>query len=281
MKKHLSTILLIFIFFVGLAVLLYPSISNIYNDSLHVTEINSYENIIQEMEPEDYEELWQIADEYNARVGSHGTAMYFINGDPQGEDYKKALNVNGTSLFGYIEIPKINVTLPLYHGTGEAVLAAGVGHLEGSALPGGGPSTHCILSGHRGLPSARLFTDLDQMEIGDQVILSILNQTLLYEVDQIVTVLPNDISHLQIEEDEEYLTLLTCTPYGINSHRLLVRAKRIYIAEEDKDTTLQVIVRKDAELYSVAVIAPIAAVPMAFVMLVFLIRYFKRREFWE
>ncbi len=281
MKKHFSTIVLVIIFFIGLAVLLYPSISNIYNDSLHVTEINSYQNIIQEMEPQDYEALWQIAAAYNERVGSHGASMQFINGNPQGEDYKKALNVNGTSLFGYIEIPKINVTLPMYHGTGEAVLAAGVGHLEGSALPGGGVGTHAILSGHRGLPSARLFTDLDQVKVGDQIYLSILNQTLLYEVDQVVIVLPNNTEYLQIVEDEEYLTLITCTPYGINSHRLLVRAKRISIEEEESGGGWQVIVRKDAELYSVAVTAPIAAVPMTLVMLFFLIRYFRRKEFWE
>lgn len=280
MKKHLSTIILVFIFFVGLAVLLYPSVSNIYNNSLHSAVISDYDNQLGTFTEKDYSEFWDGAERYNAKLREYGSGMHFTNGEPQDEEYVKLLDVIGTGMMGYIEIPSIDVSLPIYHGTSASVLAAGVGHLEGSSLPGGGAGTHMILSGHRGLPSAKLFTDLDELEIGDLFYIHVLDRTLTYMVDDISVVLPSEVGNLTLDAEKDYVTLVTCTPYGVNSHRLLVRGTRVDSDNGfDAATQYTFHVYKDAEIYGVNVIAPIAAVPILLLFLIYvLVRYRHRKS---
>lgn len=224
-KKRTTTILLILIFAVGLSLLLYPTVSDWWN-SFHATQaIASYDAAIAEANEDAYQEIWDSAVAYNIKVAQSGVNFTITPGSR--EEYDSLLNISGNGMMGYVEIPKINCKLPVYHGTSESVLQVAVGHIEGSSLPVGGESTHCILSGHRGLPSARLFTDLDQMEEGDYFVLHTLNEMLTYEVDQIRIVLPDELDDLQIVEGQDLCTLVTCTPYGINTHRLLVRGHRV------------------------------------------------------
>ena len=209
------------VFLVGLSLLLYPTVSDYWN-SLHQSRaIASYAGQVAGLDDEVYEALWAEAEAYNETLPDK--ADRFNMSEEELEEYQTYLSVSGTNVIGYIEIDKIGCYLPIYHGTDESVLQVGVGHLEGSSLPVGGPGTHCVISGHRGLPSAKLFTDLDQMEVGDTFVLYVLDETLTYEVDQIRIVEPTEMSELAIVEGEDYCTLVTCTPYGINTHRLLVR----------------------------------------------------------
>lgn len=221
----MSTIILILIFCVGLSLLLYPAVSDYWN-SLHQSRaIASYAEAVAEISNESYESIWEDAVAYNAALAERGGG--WVQSAEALEEYNAQLNVNGTGVMSYIEIPSIKCSLPVYHGTDEAVMQIAVGHLEGSSLPVGGESTHCVLSGHRGLPSAKLFTDIDQLEAGDIFTLCTLDETLTYEVDRINIVLPNEVELLAIEEGEDLCTLITCTPYGVNSHRLLVRGHRV------------------------------------------------------
>ena len=237
-KKNWSNIILIVVFFVGLSVLLYPTVSDYWN-SLHQSRaIATYSDAVEEMDTSDYERMWAEADAYNEKLYESGHGLGLA--EDEKKEYESILDVSGTGIMSYIEIPSIKCSLPIYHGTDEAVLQIAVGHIEGSSLPVGGVNTHCVLSGHRGLPSARLFTDLDQMEEGDIFILNILGRKLAYEVDQIRVVLPEEMSDLEIEEGKDLCTLVTCTPYGINTHRLLVRGHRTEyvekkVAEEKKE----------------------------------------------
>lgn len=237
-KKNWSNIILIVVFFVGLSVLLYPTVSDYWN-SLHQSRaIATYSDAVEEMDTSDYERMWAEADAYNEKLYESGHGLGLA--EDEKKEYDSLLDVSGTGIMGYIEVPKIDCSLPIYHGTDEGALQIAIGHLEGSSLPVGGKSTHCVLSGHRGLPSARLFTDLDQMEEGDIFILNILGRKLAYEVDQINVVLPEEMSDLEIEEGKDLCTLVTCTPYGINTHRLLVRGHRTEyvekkVAEEKKE----------------------------------------------
>lgn len=229
-KKNWSNIILIVVFFVGLSVLLYPTVSDYWN-SLHQSRaIATYSDAVEEMDTSDYERMWAEADAYNEKLYESGHGLGLA--EDEKKEYDSLLDVSGTGIMGYIEIPKIDCSLPIYHGTDEGALQIAIGHLEGSSLPVGGKSTHCVLSGHRGLPSARLFTDLDQMEEGDIFILNILGRKLAYEVDQIRVVLPEEMSDLEIEEGKDLCTLVTCTPYGINTHRLLVRGHRTEYVEK-------------------------------------------------
>lgn len=224
-KKKLSTVILIFIFFMGLSLLLYPIISDYWN-SLHQSKaIASYVKSVDSLKADESEILWQKAEKYNEE-------LYHINGSiskksSEEEKYKELLNVSDDGIMCYIEIPSINLSLPVYHGVDESVLQVAVGHLFGTSLPVGGKNTHTVLSGHRGLPSASLFTNLDQLSKGDAFMLHTLNETLTYEVDQILVVKPDEMEALQIEEGKDLCTLVTCTPYGVNSHRMLVRGHRI------------------------------------------------------
>ena len=230
MKKHLSTIILVLILLTGLSLVLYPTVSEYWNMYHQSRIISDYTDNVEEIDPEEYARMWQEAQEYNRELARDGNCWKMT--EEQKQKYYSVLNVGGTGVMGYIEIPKIHCSLPIYHGADETILQVAVGHIEGSSLPVGGSSTHCVLSGHRGLPSAKLFTDLDQMEKGDIFLLKILNETLAYEVDQIKTVLPEEMDNLKIEEGEDFCTLVTCTPYGVNSHRLLVRGHRTEYTEE-------------------------------------------------
>lgn len=225
MKKYIAVTVWIAFFGVGIFLLLYPCVSNYWNVRHQSEVIINYTDAVAAIDNDTYSALWTSAKDYNARLAESGDIGALSRSLQQ--EYNQQLNVTGNGLMGYIEIPSIDCYLPIYHGTDEAVLQVAVGHLEGSSLPVGGSSTHCVLSGHRGLPSAKLFSDLDKMAVGDVFILHTLDELLMYEVDQILTVLPTELDALNIEKDEDFCTLVTCTPYGINSHRLLVRGHRI------------------------------------------------------
>ena len=224
MKKIWPTVIVILLFLIGLSLMLYPTLSNWWN-SLHASAaIVDYETAQKILTEEDYEKLFDAAHAYNQRISAiEFPFMYF----DQVEGYDETFNLDGSGIMGYISIPKIRVRLPILHGTSEAVLQRAVGHLQGSSLPTGGVGNHCVLSAHRGLPSARLFTDLDQMKEGDRFVLTVLNKELVYEIDQILVVEPEEMESLYPVAGEDYCTLVTCTPYGVNSHRLLVRGKRV------------------------------------------------------
>lgn len=257
LKSQLPNIIFGLIFIVGVAIFLYPSISNYINSKHQSRVVASYDEALANLTTEDYSSYWKAAKEFNERlVKAQSSSFLTLDGELKAK-YYDTLDPTGTGVIGTIEIENIGVRLPIYHGTEETVLQMGIGHLEGSSFPTGTTSTHCILSGHRGLPSAKLFTDLDQMIVGDTFLLHILDQTFAYQVDNISIVLPEDTGGLGIVDGEEYVTLVTCTPYGVNTHRLLVRAKRVDYNEETK-----LIVPADATRYGTLVIAPFIGAPM-------------------
>ncbi|MBE5839181.1 class C sortase [Butyrivibrio sp.] len=257
LKSQLPNIIFGLIFIVGVAIFLYPSISNYINTKHQSRVVASYDEALANLTTEDYSSYWKAAKEFNERlVKAQSSSFLTLDGELKAK-YYDTLDPTGTGVIGTIEIENIGVRLPIYHGTEETVLQMGIGHLEGSSFPTGTKSTHCILSGHRGLPSAKLFTDLDQMIVGDTFLLHILDQTFAYQVDNISIVLPEDTGGLGIVDGEEYVTLVTCTPYGVNTHRLLVRAKRVDYNEETK-----LIVPADATRYGTLMIAPFIGAPM-------------------
>lgn len=232
MKKRLLTIVVILFLLAGLSLLLYPTLSNYWN-SLHQSRaIAGYAKTVATLSDDDYAQYWADAQAYNQGL-LHKQARFFPTVEEL-EEYEKLLNVSENGIMGYLEIPRIGCLLPIYHGTDEAVLQIAVGHIVGTSLPVGGKGTHCVLSGHRGLPSAKLFSNLDRLSEGDQFTLRVLNETLVYQVDQVLVVLPEEIEALEIEEDADYCTLVTCTPYGVNTHRLLVRGHRIETVAEQE-----------------------------------------------
>lgn len=256
MKKHFFSIVILIMFIVGLSVLLYPAISEYINSKHASRVISEYNEKLSDSSESELNELFAEAENYNKRIRDNPSAFFepsLIGG------YEDVLDITGTGIMGYIDIDKINVELPIYHGIRKEVLQIGAGHLTGTSLPVGGESTHCVLSGHRGLPSARLFTDLDELEIGDTFTINVLDRRFTYEVDQIKTVLPEEYDDLRIVDGKDYCTLLTCTPYGINTHRLLVRGVRI---ENDENKKLGVFVRNEAFRIDPLIVAPIAAVPL-------------------
>lgn len=265
MKKHITTILLIVIFLVGLSLMLYPTVSD-YVNSLHQSRaIASYSDAVQELDDNEYEKLLKQAHKYNSSMKYSGPST--LSGDEYDEYYSN-LNVSGNGIMGYIEIPKIKCSLPIYHGTDESVLQIAIGHIEGTSLPVGGKGTHCVLSGHRGLPSAKLFSNLDEMEVGDKFVIRVLDETLTYEVESINTVLPYEISSLTVREDSDLCTLVTCTPYGINTHRLLVTGHR---TENEKDVVISTKVTAEASLVNKMIVAPILAAPMLIALFIFVL----------
>lgn len=271
MKKNLVNILLLLIFLIGLSLLLYPSFSDWWN-SLHQSRaIASYAESVANMDEDKYREIWENAWSYNQSLLTRTNG--FLLSEEQKTQYKQLLNVGGNGVMGYIEIPAIQVALPIYHGTAESVLQIAVGHLEWTSLPVGGESAHCAVSGHRGLPSARLFTDLDKLVVGDVFIFRILDEILTYEVDQILIVEPHETDNLLIQEEKDLCTLVTCTPYGINSHRLLVRGHRVENAEEAK----VIRVTADAIQIEPIIIAPLLAMPILLVLLIGLLLPQKRK----
>lgn len=225
MKKHLTTIALIIMLIAGLSLLLYPTISDRWNAIHQTRAIASYEDQVNNIDETQKQQMLEQARKYNELLV--GMVDRWKRTDKEYEAYESILDVSGTGIMGYIEIPSIQVQLPIYHGTDQTVLQVAIGHVEGSSLPVGGLGTHCVLSGHRGLSSAKLFTDIDQLTEGDIFRLSVLGETLTYQVDQIHIVLPDEINDLEIDRDMDYCTLVTCTPYGVNTHRLLVRGHRI------------------------------------------------------
>ncbi len=229
MKKNSSTIVLVLVFFVGLSILLYPSVADWWNSRVQTRAVTNYDQALETLPKEDYSQYFDAADAFNEALP--GKVNRFLFSDEERAEYNSILDIGG-GMMGYIQIEKLDVTIPIYHGTSDPVLQVAVGHIEGTALPVGGIGTHCALSGHRGLPSARLFTDLDQLVVGDTFVITVLDRTLTYQVDQILIVEPHDMSGLDIDPEMDYCTLVTCTPYGINSHRLLVRGHRIENAPE-------------------------------------------------
>lgn len=264
MKKSLTNILLMLIFIVGLSLLLYPSFSEYWNSFTASKAIAVYAEELANMNEEEYDRLWQEAVEYNETLKYRENG--FIVSDEQKEQYKKILDFSGNGVMGYIEIPEIGVSLPIRHGTSESVLQVAVGHLDWTFLPVGGVGTHSVLSGHRGLPSARLFTDLDKLDEGDIFMMQILDETLTYEVDRILIVEPHDSSTLLAEPGKDYCTLVTCTPYGINTHRLLVRGHRI----ENAESARSIRITSDAIQLEPMVIAVFLGVPLLIVSMILL-----------
>lgn len=271
-KSRLSTALLILVFLTGLSLLLYPTVSDYWN-SLHQSRvIAEYAAQVAALDGSQYEQLWEDAKAYNETLV--GKANRYELSEEEQEEYESLLNVSDSGVIGYIEIPSIDCYLPIYHGTNESALQRGVGHIEGTSLPVGGESTHSVLSSHRGLPSARLFTDLDQLKEGDLFILHILDETLTYEVDQIRIVEPNNLSDLEIVEGEDYCTLVTCTPYGVNSHRLLVRGHRVENVEDAADVR----VTADAMQIEPVMVAPLVAVPLVLLLVAGLLVHTRKRR---
>lgn len=263
-RSSASTIVLVAIFFIGLCILLYPTISDFWNEKRQSQAIMDYDSLLADLKPEDYTEHFKKAEDYNRKLRLISSP--FIGYSTLDKEYYSTLDVNGDGMLGYITIEKIKVQLPIYHGTSDKVLNSAVGHVEGSSLPIGGKSTHSVLSAHRGLPSAKLFTNLDKMEIGDVFTITILNRTITYQVDQILIVLPDKIEEMQVKNGEDYCTLLTCTPYGINTHRMLVRGTRIENIEEEK----KVNVITEAYQIDPFIVTPAVAAPMLGALLIFL-----------
>ena len=263
--NNLTTILLFLMLIAGLSLLLYPSVSDYWNSFHSSRAITTYAEDVAGMDEEQYAEIWSAAWEYNQSLLSRNTG--FSLSDSQKNEYEQLLDVSGIGVMGYIEIPEISVSLPIYHGTSDSILQVAVGHLEWSSLPVGGESSHCVLSGHRGLPSARLFTNLDKLQTGDVFMLRILDEVLTYEVDQILIVEPQETGALRIEEGKDYCTLVTCTPYGINTHRLLVRGHRIENIEEA--TTVRV--TADAVQIEPLLVAPVVAIPILLLLMIILL----------
>lgn len=263
-SSRLVSLLLYAALFIGLGLLLYPSVANYWNSIYQSQAVTSYAQAVANIKNDQYQGMIEEAHRYNEELTKH--ALHLKLSAEEEMHYMALLNVNDNGPLGYVEIPKIRVQLPLYHGTDELVLQSAVGHLPGTSLPVGGPSTHCVLSAHRGLPSARLFTDIDQLQKGDSFIVHTLDETLTYEVDRILIVLPNELEGLAIEPGQDYCTLQTCTPYGINTHRLLVRGHRI---DNAKATNIRV--PADASMLPSPFVAIFVALPILFGLFILLL----------
>ena len=285
MKRKISTILLGLLFLVGFGILTYPTISNQWNTYRQNKLISSYEQVVSNMEPEDFTRQWEMARSFNDTITQNNpySDVFGESGnDLTGTEYWKVLNVAEDGVMAYLSIPKINVKHAIYHGTGNKVLQTGIGHLNGTKLPIGGESTHCVVAAHRGLPSARLFTDVDQLEKGDKFYIHVLDEVLAYQVDQILTMIDKDDTEtlgnaLKIEEGQDYVTLFTCTPYGVNSHRLLVRGTRVpYNGEEEvSDSASNSMLKAVQNYYMLFLILGLAIT----LLVIFFMRFlFKRKE---
>ena len=265
-----GTLLLVLVLIAGLGLLLYPTFSDWWNSFHQSRAIASYVQTVANLDKEDYERMLQEAEAYNRSLLTKPNRYNFTDEDK--EEYNSILDVTGTGIMGYVEVPSIGVSLPVYHGTNEAVLQTAIGHIEGTSLPVGGIGTHCAVSGHRGLPSAKLFTDIDQLKEGDTFLFQVLDRTLTYEVDQIRIVLPTELQDLEIDPQEDYCTLITCTPYGVNTHRLLVRGKRI------ANQVLEVSVTADAIQIEPVLVAPLVAAPILLLLLIILLMATGKRK---
>jgi sortase A len=269
MKKHISTIVFVLLLLAGLSLLLYPTVSDHWNAARQTQAIAKYTEAVEELDQTEIKRLWKEAEEYNESLaGDDG--RYTLSAEEEAE-YEELLNVDGDGVMTYIDIPLLNLTLPVYHGTGEESLQVAVGHVPGSSLPVGGKGTHCVLSGHRGLPSAKLFSDINMLKEGDIFRLYTLNQVLTYKVDQIRIVLPDEVEDLEIDPEQDYCTLVTCTPYGVNTHRLLVRGRRVENSEDDIDGLA------DALQFDPVMVAPAIGIPLLVIIYVILQVHGKRR----
>lgn len=271
MKKHLSTIFIVILFLAGFSVLLYPTVSNYINSKHQTQAIASYEKQMEKMDTSSYDAIIEEARKYNEQILSNQARFAM-----QGEELEKYLHLMGSTggAIGYIEIDSIDVTLPLYLGDSSSVLSVGAGTMPGASLPIGGQGTHAVITGHRGLPSSKLFTDLDKVKEGDTFVLHVLKETLTYQVDQIHIVEPQDLTKLEIESDQDYVTLMTCTPYGINTHRMLVRGHRI---ENDSQVAGGTRVVADAMQIDFMLIAPVLAIPLVLLLLVTLFLHNRKK----
>lgn len=270
-KENFLTNSLIFILIIGLSLLLYPTVSDYWN-SFHQSEaVAGYVQNVQDMSQDKKDKMLADAKAYNQTLAK-GVMPDLNLSNAEKSVYNKTLDVTGTGIMAYVEIPKINTTLPIYHGTDDAVLQVAVGHIPGTSLPVGGKGTHAVISGHRGLPSAKLFTDIDRLVDGDTFMIQVLDETLTYEVDQILTVLPDDVSALAIDPNQDYVTLVTCTPYGVNSHRLLVRGHRI----PNKIKNARVI--SEASRVEPLLVAPILAI-FIFILLLLVITVYRKLRY--
>lgn len=275
MKKknnNWTTVFLVLLLLAGVSLLLYPSLSDYWNSMHQTRAIASYAETVSQLDTAQYDEMWKAAQDYNRSLAQRETA--FALTDEQKAAYESLLDVSGLGAMGYIEIPEIDCSLPIYHGTEESVLQVAVGHLEWSNLPVGGEGTHCVLSGHRGLPSAKLFTNLDKLAVGDTFLLRVLDEVLTYEVDQILIVEPEQVDALGIVPGEDYCTLVTCTPYGINTHRLLVRGHRV----ENTPEAARMHVTADATQFDPLFVAPVLAIPVLLLLLMILLVPKRRRK---
>ena len=261
MKRDKMGIILVLMLFVGVCVLLYPSVSQYWNSKTQTRAVENYQEILNSLKEEDYDVFFNEADDYNVALYDLKKPLLYYK---RLSGYNDILNVNGNGIMGYVSIPKLGVELPVYHGISAEVLNIACGHMEGTSLPVGGENTHSVLSAHRGLPHARLFTDLDKMELGDTFQLTILNRTVTYQVDQIKVVRPDELDDIRIVEGQDYCTLLTCTPYGINSHRLLVRGIRI------ENAAPVLYVTSNAYRIDSLVATPVVAAPILLVLLIVL-----------
>ena len=260
LKKNGLTLILLLTLLIGAGLIAYPSFANWWNSFHQSRAVASYAETVANMNTEEYERIISKSQAYNRKLSRSGI-LWTLDEDEE-KEYKEQLDIGTSGIMGYIDIPKIDVMLPIYHGIDESILQVAVGHIPGTSLPVGGEGSHCVVSGHRGLPSARLFTDIDKLVGGDSFTITVLNKTLTYEVDQIRTVLPTDLSDLQIEKGKDYVTLVTCTPYGINTHRLLVRGHRIENADGDAS------VIADALQIEPIYIAPFIAVPILILLII-------------
>jgi sortase A len=268
MKKYnnIITILLVVTLLAGVSLLLYPTVSDYWNSFHQTRAIAGYSEAVENLDDDQYAAIKEAAVAYNKALLNRNSNYELT--EEELEEYESMLDVSGNGVMGYVDIPEIQCELPIYHGTDEAVLQVAVGHLDWTSLPVGGEGTHCVLSGHRGLKSARLFTDLDRLAEGDIFTLTVLDEVLTYEVDQIRIVEPNEVNDLAIEAGKDYCTLMTCTPYGINTQRLLVRGHRI----ENLDDSSSVRVSSDAVQIEPLIVAPIVAIPLLLIMLIILLR---------
>ena len=264
MRKHKTVIFLTLGFLVGICILLYPAFSSYWNSKTQSRAITNYESVLENLKPEDYAAIFENAHAYNKALYE---TDFPLTDYPDVPGYNDTLCITGNDMIGYLKIDRIGVELPIYHGTSDSVLSRGVGHLQGSSLPVGGENTHSVMSAHRGLPSAKLFTDLDRMEIGDTFQIVVLDQVLTYQVDQIKVITPRELSDLQIVEGMDYCTLFTCTPYGINTHRLLVRGVRIETMKEKP----ALYVSNEAFRIEPLLVTPAVAAPMLLVLLIHLL----------
>ena len=261
-----STIILMIILLSGVGIFLYPSVSDWWN-SMHATRaISGYVTAVEDMSGQEKEDMLQAARIYNDSLSN---GVNFTLTEEQLEEYNSLLNIGGTGIMGYVQISAIGVNLPVYHSVDEGVLQIAVGHIPGSSLPVGGERVHSILSGHRGLPSAKLFSDLDQMQEGDVFTVTVLDETITYMVDQIRIVLPEETDELAIQPGKDYCTLVTCTPYGINTHRMLVRGRRIENIEGD------VVIVAEAVRIPNYIVIPAVGIPMLFLVLAAMLLYYR------